>query len=119
MRAIADLLDFETPDLRNIFEGIISKELIYLGNFSSVVKLAESAYQMQLPYPTFWKGLANVLLLSYPEMEFSHVVQLLYYLGKAGHRYLELEPALLGEKIKVSKVQKTASHQLLMAYVED
>jgi hypothetical protein len=44
MRALKDLIDFESQDLRDIVEGIIAKELTYFTSFSNVVKLVETAY---------------------------------------------------------------------------
>lgn len=80
MRTLKDLIDFESSDIKDIVEGIISRELIYFTSFSGIVKLVETAYQIQLPYQTFWHGVANVVLLNYHEMELNHIVQLLYYL---------------------------------------
>ena len=37
---------------------------------------------MSLPYPVFWKGLANLLLVNFHDMELNHIIQILYYLGK-------------------------------------
>lgn len=90
----------------------MAKELIYFNSYASLAKLAEIGYQVQLPYGTFWRGLANVVLLNYAEMEINHVIQILYYLGKMGHTQLSLDPALLDDKtqLKVEKlISKSAS----------
>ena len=44
MRALKELIDFESQDLRDIVEGIVAKELTYFTSFSNVVKLVETAY---------------------------------------------------------------------------
>jgi hypothetical protein len=94
---------------------------VFFTSHSSIVKLAEIGYQVQLPYPLFWQGLTNLLLLTYHEMEINHIIQLLYYLSKMNKSTLELEPALLSEKQqgRLSKIQKSASHQLMIAYIQD
>ena len=46
MRALKDLIDFESQDIKDLVEGIISKELTYFTSFSNVVKLVETAYQV-------------------------------------------------------------------------
>lgn len=84
MRQLKELIEFESADIKDICENIVSRELLFFTSFSNVVKIAETAYFIQLPYRSFWKGLMNVLLVNYHEMEINHVIQLCYYLSKMG-----------------------------------
>jgi len=63
----------------------------------TVVLLAKHANRIRLPYTSFWKSLSNLLLMKYHEMEFSHVVQILYYLMDAGHIELTLDTKYLNK----------------------
>ena len=82
MSALKDLIDFEAADIKEIVEGMVSKELLYFTNFTSIVKIVEHAYLIYLPYKRFWQGVTNCLLLNYHEMEINHAIQMLYYLSK-------------------------------------
>ena len=44
MSALKDLIDFEAADIKEIVEGMVSKELLYFTNFTSIVKIVEHAY---------------------------------------------------------------------------
>jgi hypothetical protein len=44
MSALKDLIDFEAADIKEILEGMVSKELLYFTNFTSIVKIVEHAY---------------------------------------------------------------------------
>lgn len=46
MRSLKELIDFDSPDIRDIIEGIVSKEILYFTNFTSIIKLADHAYQI-------------------------------------------------------------------------
>jgi hypothetical protein len=74
MRSLKELIDFDSPDIRDIIEGIVSKEILYFTNFTSIIKLADHAYQIQMPYKKFWAGITNFLLLNYHEMELNHAL---------------------------------------------
>jgi|LauGreDrversion4_2_1035121.scaffolds.fasta_scaffold150390_2 hypothetical protein len=74
LRDLTELIDFESADIKEIVEGIVAKELIYFPSFPQVVKLAETAYFIQLPYLSFWKGLQNLVLVNFHEMELNHVI---------------------------------------------
>lgn len=85
------------------------------------MKLAETAYFIQIPYPLFWKALQNVVLINFHEMEINHVIQILYHISKMNISELAIEPSLLSEsqQSKVLKLQRTANHQLMIAYLQD
>ena len=61
-------------------------------SYSGVARLGELAYMSQLPYESFWQGLSNFLLINYHEMEINHVLQLIYYIKKAGVVEIQLYP---------------------------
>jgi hypothetical protein len=44
LRALDDLIDFDSPDIKEIVTGMVARELIYFTSISQVVKLAEQAY---------------------------------------------------------------------------
>lgn len=119
MRQLKDLIEFDSPDIKDICENIASRELLFFTSFSSVVKIAETAYFIQIPYRSFWKGLMNVVLVNYHEMEINHVIQLIYYTSKMGFQEFTIDPALLSEnqQAKLTRIQKVATHKLMIAYL--
>ena len=54
-------------------------------------------------------------------MEINHVIQILYHISKMNISDLAIEPSLLSEsqQSKVLKLQRTANHQLMIAYLQD
>lgn len=56
LRALVDLIDFDSQDIKDIIEGIVAKELLYFSSYAQIVKLVETAYYIQLPYKSFWQG---------------------------------------------------------------
>jgi hypothetical protein len=97
MSTLKELIDFDAVDIKDIVEGMVAKEILYFTNFSSIVKIVEHAYKIQLPYQKFWNGVTNSLLLNYHEMELNQAIQLLYYLSKM-QPSLSLDPSLLSSK---------------------
>jgi hypothetical protein len=46
MRTLKELIDFESPDIKEIIEGMLSKEMLYFTSYGQVLKIVESAYQI-------------------------------------------------------------------------
>ena len=63
--AIMELLEFDNKDLKNVFEKVIAHELIDITNLEWILELAKLAYEMELPYSSFWAALVNILLLNH------------------------------------------------------
>ena len=85
--AIMELLEFDNEDLKNVFEKIVAHELIEITNLEWITEIAKLAYEMELPYPTIWAALVNILLLNYQEFSVADdkasLIDLTYYVLKA------------------------------------
>jgi chromatin remodeling complex protein RSC6 len=44
MRQLIELIEFESADIKDICENIVSRELLFFTSFASIVKIAETAY---------------------------------------------------------------------------
>ncbi len=46
MSNLKELIDFDAVDIKDIIEGMVAKEIIYITNFTSIVKIVDHAYQI-------------------------------------------------------------------------
>jgi hypothetical protein len=87
---LRELIEFDSDIMKDTFENMIAKEILYFTSFAQIVRIADLAYKMQVPYPSLWHGLCNTLLINYHDMDLRYVVPIIYYLGKIGMTELTL-----------------------------
>ena len=92
MHLIMDLLEYENVDLWRTFDEVVAHELFEINNLGLVVEMAKLAYEMELPYKSFWCALVNVVLLKHQEFPlFGHdddragegLIDLCFYIFKS------------------------------------
>lgn len=66
LHKISKLVDFENESLWKVFDAI-SPNLLDITSLPSLVRVARLAFEMELPYQSFWAGLINVLLLNHQD----------------------------------------------------
>ena len=132
VHAIMELVEWENKDMRTVFEEVVAFELIDITNLEWTLEIAKLAYEMELPYSTFWAALTNVLLLNHQEFTLSDdkksLIDLTYYVLKAnrskhptnqGDQLMSLDLNALPSGMRKNKLAKKAQLKVLMAYLQD
>ena len=48
-----------------MFDKVVSPNLIEITNLEQLILIAKQAFEMELPYQSFWASMVNVLLISH------------------------------------------------------
>ncbi|CDW91269.1 UNKNOWN [Stylonychia lemnae] len=115
------LFEFNSEEVTFVFNSIVSKELQYFSSMETVAMITRHANTVSLPYPSYWLSLSNLVLMKYHEMEFNHIIQILYYLMHAGYTDLTLDKNYLNKEQldRLQKINKYAQFQLMIEYLKD
>ena len=93
LHGIRTLVDFENEQLWEVFDKVISPRLIEVVNLEQLTEIAKVAFEMELPYQTFWAGMVNVLLISHQEFSIagdkSSLIDFMYYIVRSLSQALE------------------------------
>ena len=85
--AIMNIVEFSNLELQQVFEEIVSREVLEITNYEWTTEIGKLAYEMEMPYRKLWAALINVVLLNHGEFSLTDskrsLVDLLYYIMKA------------------------------------
>jgi hypothetical protein len=81
-----------------VFDQVVSPGLLEITSLEQLTKIAKEAFELELPYQSFWAGMVNVLLINHQEFsltsEHSSLVDFTYYILRAlTHNKLSQEEA--------------------------
>lgn len=65
MHRIRKLVDFENDEIWRVFDKVVSPGLIEITNLQQLTTMAKQAYEIELPYQSFWASMVNVLLINH------------------------------------------------------